>query len=196
MKIIFASKNVGKIAEVKGILASDKIELVSFLDLPEMPDVDEDGETFLENSMKKAKEIFDKYKIPAIADDSGLIVDQLGGEPGVYSARYAGVDATYDDNNKKLLEALINFNQPHYARFMCCAVYYDGAKFISAEGTINGEIVKIPRGTMGFGYDPVFMPQGYNHTLAEIHVEDKNKISHRANAFNLLREKMKIEGIL
>jgi XTP/dITP diphosphohydrolase len=188
LKVLFASKNQGKVKEVKKILGEKGIEVSSLADFDDVPDVVEDRETFLDNSKKKAKEIYDKFKIPVVADDSGLSVDQLNGRPGVYSARYAGENAADKDNNEKLISELAGLPSPHPARFISVAVYYNGNEYISAAGELNGEIILEPRGHNGFGYDPLFIPEGYNKTLAELTLEDKNRISHRAKAFSKLKE--------
>ena len=192
-KILFATKNNGKLREVKKILG-DEYEVVSLLDYENVPDVVEDKETFIDNAIKKAKEIFDLFNVPVIADDSGLSVEQLNGAPGVYSARYAGINATDEENNKKLLSALKDFSQPHKAKFICTAVYYDGKEYLSAEGEVKGEIIKVPRGNNGFGYDPLFLPDGFEFTTAELSLEEKNKISHRTKAFKELASKIRTKN--
>jgi XTP/dITP diphosphohydrolase len=190
LKFLFASKNYWKIREVEKILGTAGIEVSSLADFKDVPDVVEDRETFLDNSKKKAKEIYDKFLIPVIADDSGLAVDQLNGRPGVYSARYAGENATDKDNNEKLVLELTGLSSPHKATFISVAVYYDGNNYISARGELNGEIILEPRGHNGFGYDPLFIPTGYKNTLAELSLEEKNSISHRAKAFKELKTKI------
>ena len=134
LKIIFASKNNGKIREVKDILSGTNLEIVSLLDLNDNENIIEDGMTFEENAMKKASHIFNKYKIPVIADDSGLVVDQLNGQPGIHSARYSGPNATDAQNNMKLIEELSPLPEPHHARYICSAVYYNGEKYLTSEG--------------------------------------------------------------
>jgi XTP/dITP diphosphohydrolase len=190
LKVLFASKNKGKVREVKKILGEAGIEVLSLDDFENVPYVVEDKETFLDNSKKKAKEIYDKFHIPVIADDSGLAVDQLDNGPGVYSARYAGENATDRDNNEKLISELKRFPSPHRARFISVAVYYNGNDFISALGELHGKIILEPRGYNGFGYDPLFVPEGFQRTLAELSLEEKNRISHRATAFSKLRTKI------
>ena len=128
--------------------------------------------------------------IPVIADDSGLAVDQLNGQPGVYSARYAGENASDRENNEKLVSQLKRLPSPHPARFISVAVYFEGNDYITASGELYGEIILNPKGHNGFGYDPLFVPEGYTSTLAEISFEEKNRISHRAKAFNKLKEKI------
>ncbi len=191
MKIIFASGNKGKIVEVRKLLSDLGIEIIALPDLEDAPEIIEDADTFEGNAKIKAKVVYDKYELPVIADDSGLSVEQLGGEPGVYSARYAGEGCTYDDNNKKLLRELKKFDSPHKAKFICHAVFYDGEEFINSVGELRGEIVHEYKGTHGFGYDPIFCPEGYDKNLAELTLEEKNKISHRGKAFRGLKEKLK-----
>ncbi len=189
-KLIIATTNQGKLREIKKILAGLPFELLSLQDFENVPQVVEDRDTFFENSKKKATEIFNALQIPVIADDSGLSVDQLDGRPGVYSARYAGENANDHDNNQKLISELKGFPSPHKARFISVAVYFNGNVYISANGKLDGEIIIEPRGNNGFGYDPHFVPGGYTKTLAEISLEEKNKISHRAKAFKELRTKI------
>jgi XTP/dITP diphosphohydrolase len=187
-KLIFASRNKGKVTEVKDIFNGSIFHILSLNELEDIPEIIEDGLSFEENAKKKAKIIFEKYELPAIADDSGLVVEQLDGRPGVYSARYAGKGCTYDDNNKKLLKELSDFPQPHKAKFICCAVYLDDNNQFETMGEVPGVIINECRGKLGFGYDPIFLPDGFNKTLAELEIEEKNKISHRAKAFNQLKD--------
>ena len=189
-KIIFGSGNKGKIKEVKHLFEGTDIGIVSLFELGNIPEIEENADTFEGNAKLKAETIFNIYKLPVIADDSGLVVEQLGGQPGIYSARYAGENATYADNNKKLLYELKNFSKPHKAKFVCSAVYYDGKDFISAFGEFKGEIIDEYRGKNGFGFDPLFLPESSNLTLAEMSKEEKNKISHRAKAFEILKKKL------
>ena len=185
-KIIFATQNKGKIKEVSHLLAGSGIELISLLDLEDVPIIVEDGNTFEENAKIKAKIIFDKFMIPTMSDDSGLSVEQLDGRPGVFSARYAGENATDEENNKKLLCDLEGLPEPHIAKFICSAVYYNGGIFLTSSGEVRGKIISLPRGSNGFGYDPLFIPNGYNITSAELSMNEKNQISHRAIAFKKL----------
>ena len=127
-EIIFASRNKGKIQEVKDILVDTGLHIISLLDLNDHEDIIEDGLTFEENAVKKAAHVFNKYKIPIIADDSGLVVDQLNGQLGVHSARYSGPNATDDQNNMKLIEELKHLPEPHPAKYFCSAVYYNGER--------------------------------------------------------------------
>lgn len=189
-KLIFATGNKGKLKEVQKIFADTEFEIVSLYDLGDVPEIEENGITYAENALIKAKAIFEIHKLPVIADDSGLSVEQLNGEPGVFSARYAGENCTYDDNNKKLIKELEKFEQPHFAKFVCSAVFFNGKEVISTFGEFNGEIISEIKGEHGFGYDPIFVPQNSNRTLAEFTSEEKNKVSHRAIAFEKLKEKL------
>lgn len=189
-KVIFATGNNGKAIEVKELFKDTDYEIFSLKEIGDHSEIIEDADTFEGNAIIKAKAIYEKYKTPVIADDSGLIVDQLNGEPGVYSARYAGENCTYEDNNNKLLKELKNFPEPHNAKFVCSAVYYDGTEINSVFGEFKGEIISEKKGVNGFGYDPVFKPVGFEITLAEMDLEEKNKISHRAIAFMKLKKMM------
>jgi XTP/dITP diphosphohydrolase len=190
MKIIFATQNPGKAKEVKAIFAKTPYEIISLYDIGNKIDVEETGSTFRDNAFIKAKTIYNIYKVPVVADDSGLTVEQIDGKPGVYSARYAGEKCTYEDNNLKLIAELYNLPEPHKAKFISYAVFYDGKNEIEAVGELPGRIITEQRGTNGFGYDPIFIPDGYDQTIAEMEFEEKNKISHRAKSFNLLKEKL------
>ncbi|MBK9098247.1 MAG: RdgB/HAM1 family non-canonical purine NTP pyrophosphatase [bacterium] len=187
-KIIFASKNEGKVKEVRHILKGINSEILSLNDVGYTDEIHESADTFEGNAKIKAEIIYKKFKLPTIADDSGIVALQLGNEPGVYSARYAGENATDEDNNRRLIERLKSFPEPHKGKFVCAAVYYFGGDFIVAMGEIIGSIIKEPRGTNGFGYDPLFLPDGYDKTTAELPPEIKNKISHRFRAFNQLKK--------
>jgi XTP/dITP diphosphohydrolase len=189
-KIIFASRNKGKIKEVKDILSGTELEIVSLLDLNDDEDIIENGNTFKENAIIKATHIFNKYKIPVMADDSGLAVNQLNGQPGVHSARYSGLNATDENNNMKLIEELKQLPEPHFAKYICSAVYYNGEKYLTAEGEERGIITLNAKGVNGFGYDPLFIPEYYSVTMAELDLTEKNKISHRAKAFIELKKKL------
>ena len=190
MKIIFATGNVGKIKEVKKLFSDTKFEIMSLSELGFTEEIEETGNTFEENAFIKANTIFNKYKIPVIADDSGLEVVQLENRPGIYSARYAGENATYADNNKKILEELNPFPLPHFARFVCYAVFVNEDTRFSVSGELKGEIINEYKGENGFGFDPIFKPQNYKMTLAEMDLTEKNKISHRAKAFEKLKKEM------
>jgi XTP/dITP diphosphohydrolase len=188
--MIFATGNVGKLKEVKKLFAEFNVEILSLKDLENPPEIIENGKTFEENSLIKARTVFADYGVPVFADDSGLVVEQLGGAPGVYSARYAGEKATYAENNKKLLEELKHFPEPHQAKFVCVASYVDGEREFTVRGELPGKIVHEFRGENGFGYDPIFIPKGYDRTLAELSLEEKNKISHRGQAMAKLKNEL------
>lgn len=190
IKIIFATANNGKLKEVKKLFEDTSFKIVGAKELNFDKEVEETGSTFFDNALIKVKAIHSIFNSPVIADDSGLTVDQLSGRPGVFSARYAGDNCTYDDNNNKVLSELEKFHEPHKAKFICSAVFFDGEQVIHAEGFLPGKIIKEKRGVQGFGYDPIFIPDGHNITLAEMDLELKSLISHRAKAFGDLKNKM------
>lgn len=190
-KVILASQNKGKIKEIEAILSKYGMNVVA-RDEAGLPtfEVEETGETFEENSYIKAKAILDIANCPTIADDSGLMVDALGGGPGVYSARYAGENCSFDDNNRKLLEALKDVpEEKRTARFVSVItmLYPDGTKLV-ARGEVEGRIADKLMGEGGFGYDPLFVPDGYDISFGQMTPEEKNKISHRANSLKKLEE--------
>jgi XTP/dITP diphosphohydrolase len=192
MKIVFASGNEGKVKEIKEMLEGMGIELVSLKDYDGVPEIVEDGKSFLENALKKAKIISAFTGETVLADDSGLQVDVLGGEPGIYSARYAGQKATDDDNINLLLAKLKGVSQEkRTASFRCALVLYktDGT-YDSFESRWNGLIIDDRRGSNGFGYDPVFLDPEMKKTAAELPPEIKNSVSHRGQAFARLKRKL------
>ncbi|MBO7303628.1 MAG: RdgB/HAM1 family non-canonical purine NTP pyrophosphatase [Clostridia bacterium] len=192
MKLIIASNNQHKILEIKNILGDRFSEIISLKEANISHEVVEDGNTFMENAYKKAKEISDMCGVAALADDSGICVDALGGAPGIYSARFSG--GSDDDNNALLLEKLrgVSNRGAHYTCAMSL-VFPDG-KEIFSEGYMYGDITEAPVGDGGFGYDPLFIPTGESRTVAEMSAEEKNAISHRANALLLLVKKLDGEG--
>jgi XTP/dITP diphosphohydrolase len=190
-KIIFATKNKGKLREVIDIFSDTEFKIISLANLDNSIEIEESATTFEGNAKIKADVVFEKFKMPVIADDSGISLEQLGGRPGVFSARYAGENATDEDNNNKLISELEDYPEPHPAKYVCASVYFDGINFITGYGEIKGEIINTPKGTNGFGYDPYFVPGGYSNTMAELSPEEKNSISHRAKAFNQLKENIK-----
>jgi len=196
MDIVFATRNKGKLKEVKEIFSDISVNIKSLNDFDEDIDVIEDGNSFEENALKKAEEIYQLLKLPVISDDSGLEVEQLNGSPGIYSARYSGENATDKKNNLKLIKELEKLPEPHIAKFVCAAVYSDGINRLIIRGEFKGQIISTPRGKNGFGYDPLFLPEGLNQTSAEIDSDLKNKISHRAKAFSKLKEMLKSEGLI
>ncbi len=188
MKIIFASQNKGKVKEIKDIFKKSGFSIFSLYDLGNNMEIEETGNTFYDNALIKAKAVYNFYKEPAFADDSGLVIEQLDGRPGVISARYAGEGCSYEQNNLKVISELWNLPEPHKAKFVSTALFYDGTNIIEAVGELNGQIIMEQRGTEGFGYDPIFIPEGYNKTISELSFDEKNKISHRAKSFNKLKE--------
>jgi XTP/dITP diphosphohydrolase len=182
-KIIIATTNSGKLREIKKIFSDSYFQILSLSDFPNFPEIIEDGNSFEENAEKKARLVFEITGIPSLADDSGLEVGQLSGAPGIYSARYSGEGATYESNNKKLLKEIEKYPLPHLAKFVCVAVYFNWKEKIVKRGELVGQIITAPKGINGFGYDPIFIPDGFNRTLAELSIEEKNRISHRAKAF-------------
>ena len=193
MKIVFASGNEGKVKEIKEMLEGMGIELVSLKAYANVPEIVEDGSTFLENALKKARIISEFTNETVLADDSGLRVDELDGQPGIYSARYAGEKATDDDNIDLLLEKLKNIPQEKRTAFFCCALvlYRTDGSYDSFESKWQGLIIDDRRGTNGFGYDPVFFVPELKKTAAELPPEIKNKVSHRGQAFAKLKEALK-----
>ncbi len=190
MRVVIASKNEGKIREIKDILNLNLFEFLTYKDFEKWPEVEETGKSFEENAILKAQKLAKYLKLPALADDSGLEVDALGGEPGIYSSRYAGERAKDEDNILKLLKELGEFSlDERTARFKCCAVLFiHEDKIFKTEGVCEGHIADKPHGSNGFGYDPIFVPSGYNKTMAELPIEVKNKISHRGQAFRRMKE--------
>ncbi len=193
-KILIASRNKGKIAELEKILMPLGFSVSSLLDYPEMADIPETGATFKENALIKARFAAETTGIPALADDSGLEVDILDGRPGIYSARFAGDHADDQQNNRKLLEELSGVSpKERTARYVCALTIYDPEKGILAEteGTCEGQILENERGTGGFGYDPLFYLPDFDQTFAEIPLDIKNRISHRGRALQRLKETLK-----
>jgi len=189
-KIIIASENSGKIREVKKILSLHDVQFLDPGDMSYSGYIEETGKTFDENALIKAEALYREFELPVIADDSGLCVASLGGEPGVYSARFAGPDATDEQNNRLLLKRLKNVHdRARTAWFSCTAVfYYDSGRYFKAEGKVHGTITHSPVGKNGFGYDPIFFLPEYEKTMAQLTMEEKNKISHRGKAFRKLKE--------
>ena len=188
MKIVLATNNPNKVREVKEILNGLGIEILTLKDLGIEIEIEEDQDTFEGNARKKAHTIFNLTKLPTIADDSGLMVDQLNGAPGVYSSRYAGEEHNYEKNNQKLLQELRDKPKPHRAKFICVINFKSETDDQLFVGEVEGEIVDSPRGTNGFGYDPLFKPDGFDVTYAELPSEIKNKISHRYKALLKFRD--------
>lgn len=190
MRIVFATGNAGKVREVKAILADLNMEVLSMKEAGVCAEAEENGATFAENAVIKAKDIASKVSSAIVmADDSGLVIDALNGEPGIYSARYLGEDTPYSIKNANIMERLEGIPlEGRSARFVCAiaAVLPDG-RVLSTEGTIEGYIGYEERGNGGFGYDPIFMVPEYGCSTAELSAEAKNAISHRGKALNAMK---------
>lgn len=193
-KVVLASGNSGKIHEFQKMLKSVHFKVIPQNDL-HIPEIAEVGHSFVENALLKARNASRYSEMPAIADDSGLIVDALDGKPGLHSARYAGEHASAEENTAKLLQSLKDVHEEkRTARFHCAIVYlhsaYDPHPII-CQGTWEGKILFIPRGKNGFGYDPIFYVPTHHCSAAELTIEDKNHLSHRAKAFRELLNQLK-----
>jgi XTP/dITP diphosphohydrolase len=187
---VLASRNRGKVAEIAKLLGDSALTLMSIDEIAPGVELIEDGSTFEENALAKARQAAAATGLPSIADDSGLEVDALGARPGVHSARYAGLPSDDARNNAKLLESMrgVPEGERRRARFVCVAAYVDVASGIEIvrRGVCDGEIVTAPRGALGFGYDPLFLVAALGKTMAELTVDQKNQLSHRAAAFRAL----------
>jgi len=182
-KIIIATKNRGKLIEFSKILSNREFEISSLLDLENVPEIDEDGSTFEENAIKKSEHIFKINGQPAIADDSGLEIDYLNGAPGIKSSRFEGDMITQDVKNEKIIEVMKGVNEnKRGAQFRCVIAFTDNKGTRTFEGVCRGKISDRPKGSNGFGYDPIFIPEGYYETFGELKENVKNNISHRASA--------------
>ncbi|MEX0647900.1 MAG: RdgB/HAM1 family non-canonical purine NTP pyrophosphatase [Balneolaceae bacterium] len=188
--LLLASANSHKIEELLQVLNPLGVELKSTLDFPGAEDVVEDQPDLNGNALKKARHWFKKTGLPSLADDTGLEVEALDGAPGVYSARYAGENVTYQDNVDKLLSELKGHSNRN-AQFRTVIAFVNGSEEHLFEGICEGEITPAERGEKGFGYDPVFQPEGYEKTFAELEAEEKNKISHRGQAVQKFIEFLK-----
>ncbi len=181
--IVLASRNEHKIEELRATLAPLGIELKSTYDFPELEEVEEDADTLEGNALKKARYVHNQTGFPALSDDTGLEVDALNGRPGVFSARYAGENASYQDNVDKLLDELADIPMERRgAQFRTVAAFVTDGDSYTFEGVCRGVIISEERGSGGFGYDPVFLPAAYTETFAELEPTIKNKISHRGKA--------------
>lgn len=192
MRIVFATRNEGKVKEISQMLAGTDVDLVSLNSFDNLPEIVEDGNTYLDNALKKAKIISELTGETVLADDSGLQVDILGEEPGVFSAQYAGEKATDHENNAKLLKKLKGAKQEERkASFFCTLILYkkDGS-YNCFQAKWSGLIIEEPRGNNGFGYDPIFYIPELGLTAAELTAEVKNKISHRGQAFTKLKQSL------
>jgi XTP/dITP diphosphohydrolase len=188
VKLLIATRNRHKLREISEILHLPFVELVNVDDGPPLPEVEEDGATFEANAIKKAVTLAHASGLWTMADDSGLEIDALGGEPGVYSARYAGEPVDYEANNRKVLARLAGCVNRR-ARFRCAIALSDprGTHW-TVTGRCEGRIAEAPRGAVGFGYDPLFVPDGYELTFAEMDSGSKNAMSHRGAALALARD--------
>lgn len=188
--LLVATRNKGKIIEIKALLSGLVDQISSAVDIADFPETVEDGATFEENALKKAREAARFSALPALADDSGLVVDALDGRPGVYSARYAGVGAGDAANNARLVEEIADIPaEQRQAAFVCVLAYVtpEGDERLFS-GRVAGEIITAARGNGGFGYDPLFLVDGLERSMAELTLAEKNSLSHRAQAFRKFRE--------
>ncbi|MDD5018212.1 MAG: XTP/dITP diphosphatase [Eubacteriales bacterium] len=188
-KLIIATNNEGKAGEIKAILGGFYDEILSLKDAGLTLDVIEDGQSFEENAIKKAKEAARLSGCDTLADDSGLCVDALGGAPGIYSARYAGEGAADDENNDKLLREMAG-KTDRRAKFVCAMALASGGGILTARGEVCGVITGEKSGQGGFGYDPLFFVSEYGQTMAQLPADVKNSISHRSRALLALKQKL------
>ncbi len=184
-KLIFATHNQNKVQEVKAVF--DGFSIASLADLEYHQEIAETENTFVGNALLKARHVFEVFKTPVFADDSGLEVVALNGAPGIYSARYAGEEKNHTKNNAKLLDALANETN-RVAQFITVITYKDAKTELTFEGIVKGVIAKQTSGSGGFGYDPLFIPEGYNITFGELPKEIKLRLSHRSRAIAKLHQ--------
>jgi len=190
--ILIASTNRHKVEEIKKIFTIPDTHFISLDHYNDIPEAIEDGKTFRDNSLLKAEHYFRHTQVPVIADDSGLVVPALNGEPGIHSARYAGEQSDYDKNNALLLSRMENLiGEQRFAFFVCVVVYFDGKNVIFSEGKAEGVIIDHLKGTQGFGYDPLFYYPEAQKTFAEMNSDEKNQVSHRSRALHGLYEKLR-----
>jgi XTP/dITP diphosphohydrolase len=198
--LLIATRNAKKKRELQAILSAWNVQLLTLDDIKGMPEVEEDGSTFVENAAKKAETIARLSGCITLADDSGLVVDALNGAPGVFSARFAGAEANDENNNRKLLKMMQDVpEEERTARFVCViAVAGPQGLINTVQGVCEGKIDLAPRGNGGFGYDPLFIPSGFDKSFAELSDAEKNKISHRGKALHeanaLLQQVLDTEG--
>ena len=189
LKLIIATHNIDKEKELRSVLDDCPVEVISLEQFPEIGDIEETGSTLYENAKLKADTVNRITNLPCLGDDTGLEVDALGGAPGVYSARYAGDKVSYEDNLMKLLSELRSTpSEKRTARFRTIIFYTDGERELYTQGEIQGIITKSPRGSNGFGYDPVFYIPELKKTMAELTSIEKNKLSHRGQAMRKFRK--------
>jgi XTP/dITP diphosphohydrolase len=185
--IILATHNPDKVVEIRAALSDIPIRLLTLEVFPQAPHVVEDGETLEANAVKKACAIHEHTGLPALADDTGLMVAALKGEPGVYSSRYAGPNASYDDNRRKLLAAMEGVTERE-AEFCAVMAFAHASGVQVVQGSCVGTIATTPRGRGRFGYDPIFIVEGTGKTFAEMHLTEKNRVSHRGRALRAMRQ--------
>ena len=182
MQIVLATHNKGKMSEINNLLSSS-YEVLTLDHFPDIKEIPETGKTLKENAFIKARTVFEMTGLPSLADDTGLEVEALGGEPGVFSARYAGEQASYQDNCEKLLKNMMRVpKENREAKFRTVIAYKDDNRELSCDGFVDGEIAQSPKGSFGFGYDSVFYYPPLEKTFAELSEEEKNSISHRGRA--------------
>lgn len=185
-KLVIATANKHKLIEIQNIFKDSAKEILS---MPtDIGEIIENGNSFIENSLIKARAVYNHTKLPSLADDSGICINALNGEPGIYSARYGGENLGYKEKMQMILDKLKNQND-RTAYFITSAVcVLDDNYYIALEGIVNGVIVESPKGFDGFGYDPIFKPDGYDITYAEMTLEQKNSMSHRSIAMNKMKD--------
>ncbi|MFT6815571.1 MAG: XTP/dITP diphosphohydrolase [Sphingobacteriales bacterium] len=182
-KLVVATNNAHKLDEIRSKLSS--LEVLSLKDIEFFEEIPEDGDTLEANSLQKAKHIHDRYKLDCFADDTGLMIEALNDEPGVYSARYAGPNCSFQDNMDKVLSKMQR-EENRKAKFVTCICLILNGKTHYFKGEVEGEILQVPAGKDGFGYDPIFKPLGFKETFAQMSMEQKNQISHRGRAVQKL----------
>jgi XTP/dITP diphosphohydrolase len=195
--IVIATRNNGKLREFRNLLMPLRSEVLSLKDVSIDEEFEESGRTFAENAQLKATAYSRLTRFPVLADDSGLEVAALGGRPGIHSARYAGVGASDSDRIRKLLEELEQSGGSREARFVCTlALAQEGALLLESNGVCRGTVIDKPRGTNGFGYDPIFLFPSLGKTFAELNESEKNQLSHRANAVTSLLRQLRSPSIV
>ncbi|MDQ7054446.1 MAG: XTP/dITP diphosphatase [candidate division KSB1 bacterium] len=191
MKLLLATRNRDKVREIRSVLADLNVELLCAADMPDLPEVEEDADTLEGNAIKKALTLHQLTGLPTLADDTGLEVEALGGVPGVYSSRYAGPGATYDDNVQKLLQAMRDVpTSRRQAQFRTVVAFAHDGNVETVEGVCRGVITTEPRGSNNFGYDPIFFVPELGKTMAEMTLAEKNRISHRGKAFREIKKNL------
>ena len=189
LNLVFATNNSNKVKEIQALIGHN-FKILSLQSVNCLEDIPETADTLAGNALQKANYLFDNYKYDCFADDTGLLVESLYGEPGVYSARYAGDQKNSDDNMNLLLEKLKN-KENRKAKFQTVIALIINGKTVTFSGEVHGKVAKEKSGTTGFGYDPIFIPNGYDTTFSEMTIEEKNKISHRGIATRKLMAHLK-----